>query len=117
MNIDGKKLSALLLVLGGIALVYWQVFTKLIYDWTNDGNYSHGFLIVPIALYFVWERRQQLLGLQLRGHWFGLVVFSGSIMVLLAGILGSELFLTRISFIGVLAGSVIFLFGWQHLRA
>jgi exosortase len=34
----------------------------------------------------------------------------------MAGILGAELFLTRISIIGVLAGSVLFLFGWRHLR-
>ena len=40
----------------------------------------------------------------------------GSIAVLLAGILGSELFLTRISILGTVAGSVLFLFGWQRLR-
>ena len=32
------------------------------------------------------------------------------------GSLGAELFLTRISLIGVLAGTVLFVFGWQHLR-
>src|SRR5262249_57047776 len=47
---------------------------------------------------------------------FGLVVLAGSVAVLLAGLLGSELFLSRISFIGALAGIVLFLFGWAHLR-
>jgi len=36
--------------------------------------------------------------------------------VLLAGILGAELFLTRISIVGTLAGSALFLFGWKRLR-
>ena len=36
--------------------------------------------------------------------------------MLAAGVLGSELFLTRISMLGVLAGTVLFLFGWQRLR-
>jgi exosortase A len=117
MNIDSKKLAAVVLIAGGMALVYWQVIQKLVYDWTNDGNYSHGFLIPPLALYFAWERRKQLASLAVRPAWFGLVVFAGSILVLLAGVLGSELFLTRISLLGVLTGTVLFLYGWRHLQA
>ena len=36
--------------------------------------------------------------------------------MLVAGQLGAELFLTRVSLIGVLAGAVLFLYGWEHLR-
>jgi exosortase len=50
------------------------------------------------------------------GSVFGLVVVLGSIAVLLAGILGSELFLTRISIVGTVVGAVLFMFGWRHLR-
>jgi exosortase A len=117
MNLDSRKLTAVVLIAGGIALVYWQVFQKLVYDWTNDGNYSHGFLIPPLALYFAWERRRRLASLEPKPTWLGLVVFAGSILVLLAGVLGSELFLTRISLIGVVTGIVLFLYGWQHLQA
>jgi exosortase len=38
-----------------------------------------------------------------------------SIGVLLAGLLGAELFLSRISIIGVLVGAVLFVLGWGHL--
>jgi exosortase len=100
----------------GFALLYRQVFVKLVMDWYNDDNYSHGFLIVPIALYFAWERRNKLKAAMQKPSVLGLVVVVGSIAVLLAGILGSELFLTRISIIGALVGTVLFLFGWQHLR-
>src|SRR5215472_13653662 len=109
------RLSAALLVLG-FGLLYWQVVVKLVSDWYHDDNYSHGFLIVPIALYFVWERRERLKAAASNPSALGLVVVVGSILVLLAGILGSELFLTRISILGVLVGAVLFLFGWRHLR-
>jgi exosortase A len=114
---DIKKAAGAALLLGGLLLVYWQVFRKLLYDWGHDDNYSHGFLIVPVALYFVWERRDALRAIQPRPTWFGLVVFAGGIFVLLAGILGSELFLSRISLLGVLTGGILFLYGWAHLRA
>jgi hypothetical protein len=44
-------------------IAFWQVFARLVDAWIVDGNYSHGFLIVPIALYFVWERREKLAGI------------------------------------------------------
>lgn len=117
MTIEWKKLAIPGLLTAGIALVYWQVFRKLVFDWANDGNYSHGFVIVPLALYFVWERRAKLQAITPRPTWFGLVVVAGSIFVLMAGLLGAELFLTRISLLGVLAGIILFILGWTHLRA
>ncbi len=110
-----SRLAAGFVVLGFVVL-YWQVFAKLVMDWYHDDNYSHGFLIVPIAVYFVWERRDRLKSTLPNPSSMGLVVVLGSIAVLLAGILGSELFLTRISIIGALVGTVLFMFGWRHLR-
>jgi exosortase len=116
MTFDARRALGVGLVIAGVCLVYWQVFQRLVDAWIVDGNYSHGFLILPIALYFVWERRADLAAAPIRPSWFGLVVFAGGILVLLAGLLGSELFLTRVSLLGTLAGIVLFLFGWKHLR-
>jgi exosortase len=112
-----KSVAALLVLLvGSFAFLYQHVISKLVNDWYVDENYSHGFLIVPIAVYFVWERRQKLKeSLQKPSYW-GIVLILGSMMLLLAGILGSELFLTRISILGTIAGIVLFLCGWNHLK-
>jgi exosortase len=109
------RLAAGVVALGFVVL-YWQVFSRLVFDWYHDDNYSHGFLIIPIAAYFAWERRERLKTAAVNSSVFGLVVVVGSIVMLLAGILGSELFLTRVSIVGALAGSVLFMFGWRHLR-
>ncbi len=103
-------------LLVSFAILYRDVIAKLVFDWGHDDNYSHGFLIVPIALYFAWERRQRLLDAQRQPSALGLVVVLGSIATLLAGILGAELFLTRVSIVGVIAGGVLYVLGWQHLR-
>jgi exosortase len=87
-----------------------------VHDWWTDDNYSHGFLIIPIALYLAWERRRLFADVLPRASILGLIVVVGSIAVLLAGLLGSELFLTRISILGTVTGSVLFLFGWARLR-
>jgi exosortase len=111
-----RRWLAVVLVGGGFGILYWPVLVKLVHDWYNDDNYSHGFLIVPIAAYFVWERRARLMAATPRPTAIGLIVVLGSVATLLAGILGSELFLTRISIVGTLLGSVLFLLGWRYLR-
>jgi exosortase len=116
LKVDARKASAALLLTGGLFLVYWQVFRRLVDAWIVDGNYSHGFLIVPIAAYLAWERRHKLAAAPIRPSWLGFVVFAGGVLVLLAGLMGSELFLSRISLLGTLAGMVLFLFGWAYLR-
>ena len=98
------------------AILYRDVVQKLVSDWLNDDNYSHGILIVPIAGYFAWERRQALLDAARTPSVLGLVVVVGSLLTLIAGVLGAELFLTRVSIIGLIAGTVLFVYGWQHLR-
>ncbi len=105
-----------LVLLAGFVALYWEVIYKLVRDWANDGNYSHGFLIVPVALYLAWERRAMLLATKVDPKNIGLVAVFGSVAVLAAGTLGAELFLMRVSILGVVGGAVVYLLGWKHLQ-
>jgi exosortase len=104
------------LFVSSFALLYRHVVVKLVHDWATDDNASHGFLIVPLAAYLAWERRAQLTGVEPSPSPIGLVIVLGSVAVLAAGTFGSELFLARISMLGVLAGAIVFLWGWRQLR-
>ncbi len=106
----------LALLAASFGLVYGPVLVRLAQDWWNDDNYSHGFLIIPLALYLAWERRERVLALPVRPAALGLGVVAASLAILVAGSLGAEMFLTRVSLIGTLAGSMIFLWGWARLR-
>jgi exosortase len=105
-------------ILAGVsfAWLYQDVAVQLVRDWTIDENYSHGFLVVPLASYFAWERRTRLAMLPIRASRLGLVVILFSLAVMSAGALGAEMFLARISMVGVLAGTVLFVWGAGHLR-
>lgn len=45
-----------------LALVasYFTSFKALFFKWGADPNYSHGYFVIPIALYILWERREKL---------------------------------------------------------
>jgi exosortase D (VPLPA-CTERM-specific) len=104
------------LVTGAVALLYRAVLADLVRAWIGDGNYSHGFLIPPVCAYFLWERRAAFRAAPRRPSAWGLALIAVSLAVLLAGLLGSEFFLSRISLLGVIAGLVLFLSGWPVLR-
>lgn len=105
-----------LVVAGAVLAAYAPVLIGLAKQWESDPNYSHGFFVFPLAAYFAWERREALASAVLRPHWAGLLLIATSLAMYLAGVMGAELFLTRVSLIGLVAGTVLFLFGAAHLR-
>jgi exosortase A len=111
-----KLIGAVTLLFCAFVLLYWGVLQKLVYDWAHDDNYSHGFLIIPLAVYLAWERRRGLREVSVRPSTWGLAVVLASLAVLLAGLLGAELFLSRIAMIGTVVGIILFVWGPRHLK-
>src|SRR6186713_3374352 len=81
------------------AFTYGAVFASLVRQWASDDNYSHGFFVIPLAVYFAWRRRDALARAEIRPHVLGAAVIAASLLVYMAGVLGAELFLTRVSLI------------------
>jgi exosortase len=111
-----RTLVAIAALTAVTAWVYAPVMSSLVRQWASDDNYSHGFFVLPLALYFAWERREALHEAVVRPSLLGLVVIAGSLLLLVAGVLGAELFLTRVSLIGLMAGTVLFVWGMSHFR-
>ncbi|MEO8483471.1 MAG: archaeosortase/exosortase family protein [Acidobacteriota bacterium] len=77
--------------------VFGPVFLRLVQDWIHDENDSLGFIILPFAIYFAWERRQRLRELHSQPSALGLGLVCCGLALLVAGPLGAELFLTRVA--------------------
>jgi exosortase len=111
-----RAVLASAIVLAAAVVLYYGVAAALLRDWSTNENYSHGFLIVPLACYFVWERRAALAATPLRPSWTGLLLVVCGVLALAAGTLGAEYFVARVSLLAVVSGAVVFLYGWSHLR-
>ncbi len=111
-----NRLITLVLVAAGFGLLFRDVIAKLVRDWSVDDNYSHGFLVVPLVVYILWRKRDNLASSPSKPSWAGLVLIAGSIATLVAGRLGAELYLTRLAMLGTLSGIVVLLWGFGRLR-
>ncbi|MGA3009628.1 MAG: exosortase A [Terracidiphilus sp.] len=97
-----------------IAAVYFRVLVKLVTDWWQIPDFSHGFLVPLFAAYLVWEKRETLRGIKPAPSWSGIAVMVLGLVVLLLGVYGSDLFLSRISLV-ILLGGVVLCFGGRQL--
>jgi len=112
-----RKFYQPLTIAVALAFVYFTVLLKLSGDWWNDENYSHGLLIPFIIGYILWLERNRFAAAETRPVvWWGALVVGFSMLLLWSGTAGAELFVQRISLVVMLAGVVIYFWGFRLLR-
>jgi exosortase len=89
-----------------LAFMYYRIGTKLVFDWYTIPDYSHGFLVPLFSLFLLWDKREAILNTPVTQSWNGLFLVIPGIAVLILGIFGADLFLSRTSLILLLAGLV-----------
>lgn len=69
---------ATLLVLGGllslVGVLYRESFFTMARKWGDDTTFSHGYLILPICLWLVWRRRDELRAVEWRPSAVGALI-------------------------------------------
>jgi len=108
---------AIVLLILVLLLLYASVIVGLVQDWYKDGNNAHGFFVPVVSVSLAWHKRDVLKSLPNKPCPAGLLVILGSVGLLFLGSLGAELFLTRVSLVGNIAGLVLYFAGWDVLRA
>jgi exosortase len=96
--------------------IYLPILHFMALQWYSDENYSHGFLIAPLAAFFAWERRAKLRQARIAPSWWGLLPLMLGSLTLMIGRLGTELMNMRLSFVLTLIGLVLLLLGRQIFR-
>lgn len=67
------------------AWAYWPTLVGLVRAWDRQPDYSHGFLVVPLAVYFLWARRDRFPAAAAGWAWAGLILIGLSIAVRMVG--------------------------------
>jgi exosortase len=96
------------------------VFAPILYHmtrhWRDVPDYSHGFLVAPLAIYFAWERMPRLRKAKVDPSWWGVVPLALGSLSLMVGRLGVELMSMRAAFVLTLIGIVLLTLGRSMFR-
>lgn len=116
-NLPGWQVVALLLL---IAWLYASILARLFLQWvgpSRDPNFEHGIFVPLFALFVLWQNRRQLRAIPPTPSWAGLPLLALSLVMLMLGVLGAELFFSRLSLLILLASLIILFQGWILFRA
>jgi exosortase len=98
------------------AWAYWPTLVEIVWAWEKSPDYSHGYLVLPVCIYFLWARRGACPAPAGTPAWPGLVLISASIAVRFGA---AQWFLTPLDGWSILlwtAGVVWLFFGGAVLR-
>ena len=104
-------LAATGLIVALLLWLYLRIGVKLVQDWIDYPDYSHGLLIPFFVAFLIWDQRKNLLSTPLSPTWAGIPLVGIALLTMLVGVFGADLFLSRISFIMLAAGLIWTLLG------
>jgi exosortase len=104
-----------------VASLFCYLFRDEIRDmvsrWYTDSNWSHGFLIPLFSLYFINQRKNEILNLNIKPNYLGLFLLICGIVFYPLNIIHFQFgYLRPVGMIATLGAVVLFLGGWALIK-
>lgn len=100
-----------------IVSVYGDTARAMAGLWRSSETYSHGFVVVPIALWLVWRRRTELAHLPVRPYWPALLWVAAGGFAWLLGRLANANVVQHFALVSMVVAAVPAVFGIAMARA
>jgi exosortase len=106
------------LAIGGLLLVaFWPILLSMYGSWFDEGAYmEHGILVVPAAVYMAWTKKDKLKTIRRAPSVWGVVLLLCGALQAILGITAQWVWVSRMSFLVSLVGSIAAVFGWRMVK-
>jgi len=107
----------MLIIAGLFYCLFNDEVSRIIGMWLTDPSWSHGFLIPLFSLYFINQRKSEILNLQARPNYLGLFFMICGIVFYPLNIVHFQYgYLRPIGMVATLGAVVLFLGGWRLVK-
>jgi exosortase len=110
-----EALVGLAVLAAGLGWAYWPMFLHVTTRWSQDPQYSHGYIVPLFALALLWRRRPLLDNAEVRVSWWGLLFLGAGIALYLLSAYFFLPWLEGLALLPSLAGIAVLLGGWPVL--
>lgn len=117
LKLNAPVLTKIIVIAAVFSILYHHTIANLISDWATDPNFSHGFLVPFVALYMVWFKKNEIALIPSAPASTGLFVILLGMLIHIAGNVGAELFLMRLSMVVTISGIIIYGFGYKVFKS
>src|SRR5512132_74315 len=115
----GWRVGLPLVVVAIVAIlaIHWPTVESIVAIWSRSETFAHGFLIVPIVLVLIWQRRRELAVLTPSPEWLGLVLLACAGAIWLVAYAGGVLVVKQLALVATIWATVIAILGREVARA
>jgi exosortase len=98
--------------------VFYREIINLVFLWIHDKNWSHGFIIPLFSLYFLNQKKKEIISLEIKPSYLGLPLLVISILFYIFNIVSPSgwAYFRSLSMIAAIGSIVLFLGGWSLLK-
>ena len=107
------SLAVLLALLG---FIYQDGLARMLTNWIDNEEYSHGWFIPLISAYLIWQKKDEIRVLPVEKPWPGVVLTLLGVAIYLLGEMSAITVIVMYSMILVLAGVTMSLVGWTIFK-
>lgn len=109
--------TALALSLGALIAIFWETAGSMEATWRRSDTFQHGYLILPIVFYLVWEKWANLSTMLPRPTAWGLPIVMGAAFLWLLGNVAQVHLVQQLALVGMAQGLVLTALGARLTRA
>jgi exosortase D (VPLPA-CTERM-specific) len=99
-----------------VIFVFFDGLKELLRVWSENEEYSYGYLIPVITAFLIWQRKDQLERMAFTGSWSGVALMFIGLCVFLLGDLSGLFLLEQYAFLLVVVGLGLALTGWSGFQ-
>ncbi len=104
------------LMIAGLFALFFNTADSIVSIWNHYETFTHGYIIVPISLWLIWQQRSVLADITPQPSGLGLLVFLGAAFGWLLGNLSGAQVVMQYAFAAMIPAAVFTLLGWSVVR-
>jgi len=107
----------LVILTAAVYSVFHVEIYSIVYRWISDSSWSHGFLIPFFSLYFINQKKKDILTLQLKANYLGLLFLVCCLVLYPIIVFGYKFgYLMALMLIPTIGSIVLFVGGWRLVK-
>lgn len=110
-------LIALSVSIIGLCAIFWGTVSQMVETWYVSATFNHGFMIVPICLWLVWDRREAIEKYMPKPDFRGLLVIAVCMIAWTVASAAGVQSGMQFALVGMIQGAVFTVLGWRLVRA
>lgn len=99
-----------------MSFAFGEGIHELVLRWDKQEEYSHGYLLPILSLYFIWQKKNIIRLSEFSPSWLGLILILVALIIFIIGEVSALFILTQYALILVLLGLALAVMGWPAIK-